>query len=119
MNVVSGDWTVSKDLTLPAGSFVVSTAQPHGSLAALLLEPKSVDGLVSWNYLDKLITTEGARYDRFMTRDSASNARVVFPVWKFSKFGVIPASKLTPVKRLAHDETLPKPITSSRTKTAP
>lgn len=113
MNVVSGDWTTSKDLTIPTGSFVVSTAQPHGSLAALLLEPKSVDGLVSWNYLDKLITTEGARYDRFMTSDSVSKARVVFPMWKFHEFGVIPASKLTPVEKLAHDETLPAPIEST------
>lgn len=110
MNAVSGGWVASKDLTLPAGSFVVSTSQPHGSLAALLLEPKSVDGLVSWNYLDKLITTEGARYDRFMTNDSVSKARVVFPMWKFGEFGVIPTSVLTPVEKIAHDETLPDPI---------
>ena len=113
MNVISGDWTASKDITLPAGSFVVSTAQPHGSLAALLLEPKSVDGLVSWNFLDKLITTEGARYDRFMTLDSVTRARVVFPMLKLSKFDVIPASVLKPVERLSHDETLPDPVEST------
>lgn len=110
MNVVSGDWVTSQDLTIPAGSYVVSTAQPHGSLAALLLEPKSVDGLVSWNFLDKLITTEGARVDRFKSVDSVSGSTVVFPMWKFSNFESIPADKLEQVEKLAHDETLPDPI---------
>ncbi len=112
MNVISGDWVASSDLTIPVGSFVVSTSQIHGSLAALLLEPESVDGLVSWNYLDKLITTEGARYDRFLTIDSVSSARVVFPMWKLGEFNVIPASSLIPVNKLAYDETLPDPIES-------
>jgi hypothetical protein len=36
----------------PAGSFIVRTAQPLGTLAVYLLEPESDDGLTTWNYLD-------------------------------------------------------------------
>ena len=34
--------------TVPAGSFVVRTAQPLGSLAVVLLEPMCEDGLATW-----------------------------------------------------------------------
>ncbi|MFO0979295.1 MAG: M14 family metallopeptidase [Planctomycetaceae bacterium] len=37
---------------LAEGSYVVSTAQPLGRLAIWLLEPESVDGLVTWNFFD-------------------------------------------------------------------
>ena len=36
----------------PAGSFIVSTAQPLGTLVVYLLEPESEDGLVTWNVFD-------------------------------------------------------------------
>ena len=36
----------------PAGSFVVRTAQPLGTLAVYLLEPESDDGLTTWNFFD-------------------------------------------------------------------
>ncbi len=35
-----------------AGSFLVKTAQPLGTLAVYLLEPESDDGLTTWNFLD-------------------------------------------------------------------
>ncbi len=38
--------------TFPAGSFIVSTAQPLGTLVVYLLEPESEDGFVTWNYFD-------------------------------------------------------------------
>ncbi len=38
--------------TFPAGSFIVSTAQPLGTLVVYLLEPESEDGLVTWNAFD-------------------------------------------------------------------
>jgi dipeptidyl-peptidase 4 len=48
---VAGHWlreiTPTKAATLPAGSYLVSTAQPLGLLAALLLEPLSADGLAA------------------------------------------------------------------------
>ena len=37
---------------LPAGMIVVPTAQPLGSLVVYLLEPRSEDGLATWNYFD-------------------------------------------------------------------
>jgi dipeptidyl aminopeptidase/acylaminoacyl peptidase len=40
---------------VPAGSILVRTAQPLGSLAAYLLEPESADGLATWNFLDTLL----------------------------------------------------------------
>jgi dipeptidyl aminopeptidase/acylaminoacyl peptidase len=35
-----------------AGTIVVRTAQPLGSLVAFLLEPQSADGLTNWNFFD-------------------------------------------------------------------
>ena len=40
---------------IPAGTWVVPTAQPLGTLAAYLLEPRSDDGLATWNFLDDQI----------------------------------------------------------------
>ncbi len=37
---------------VPAGTLVVKTAQPLGHLAVGLLEPRSEDGLATWNFLD-------------------------------------------------------------------
>jgi hypothetical protein len=37
---------------LPAGTIVIRTAQPLGTLAAYLLEPRSEDGLATWNFFD-------------------------------------------------------------------
>ncbi|HLN28096.1 MAG TPA: M14 family metallopeptidase [Gemmataceae bacterium] len=44
-----------------AGTVVVRTAQPLGSLAIYLLEPESEDGLCTWNFLDGSIA-EGKDY---------------------------------------------------------
>jgi dipeptidyl-peptidase-4 len=38
--------------TFPDGSVMVPTAQPLGTLAVYLLEPRSADGLVRWNFFD-------------------------------------------------------------------
>jgi hypothetical protein len=38
---------------VPAGTLLVRTAQPLGSLAAYLLEPQSADGLATWNFFDE------------------------------------------------------------------
>ena len=37
---------------VPAGTFMVRTAQPLGTLAVYLLEPRSEDGLATWNFFD-------------------------------------------------------------------
>ena len=40
---------------IPAGTVVVRTAQPLGSLAVYLLEARSDDGLATWNFFDDAI----------------------------------------------------------------
>jgi len=46
---------------VPAGTLAISTAHPLGSLAVVLLEPESEDGLATWNFLDQHVS-EGADY---------------------------------------------------------
>ena len=46
---------------LPAGSFLVSTAQPRGPLIVYLLEPESDDGFAVWSLFDSHIE-KGGRY---------------------------------------------------------
>lgn len=48
---VFGAWE-ARDVTLPAGSLVIPAGQPLGRLAFTLLEPRSDDGLVTWNLFD-------------------------------------------------------------------
>lgn len=42
---------------VPAGTLVIRTAQPLGSLAAYLLEPLAEDGLTAWNHFDDGLAT--------------------------------------------------------------
>jgi dipeptidyl-peptidase-4 len=42
-------------VALKAGTLIVRTGQPRGLLAALLLEPRSEDGLLAWNAFDALL----------------------------------------------------------------
>src|SRR5262249_61287011 len=37
---------------IPAGTYLVRTAQPLGDLIVYLLEPQSEDGLTTWNFFD-------------------------------------------------------------------
>ena len=55
---LEGRWT-NAVRDLPAGSFVVSTAQPQGVVAFYLLEPESDDGLVTWNVFDAALAPGG------------------------------------------------------------
>lgn len=45
--------------TLPANSFIVSTAQPRGALIVYLLEPESDDGFTTWNFFDSRLKKGG------------------------------------------------------------
>jgi hypothetical protein len=47
-----GRWATDPARALPAGTYVVPTAQSLGVLAARLLEPESDDGLATWNLFD-------------------------------------------------------------------
>jgi hypothetical protein len=46
---------------IPAGTIVVKTSQPLGTLASFLLEPKADDGLATWNYFDERLA-EGKEF---------------------------------------------------------
>ncbi len=52
-----------------AGSFIVSLAQPLGTLAVYLLEPQSQDGLAAWNFFDEAIS-EGSDFPVMRVRSS-------------------------------------------------
>lgn len=52
----------STEVSLPAGTAIVPLDQPLGRLAFLLLEPRSDDGLLNWNFLDDAIEGTGAPY---------------------------------------------------------
>jgi hypothetical protein len=56
---VLGAWESVTD-TIPAGTVVVWTDQPLGRLAFIMLEPRSDDGLLDWNFFDEALA--GARY---------------------------------------------------------
>jgi len=56
---VAGRWT-SERRELPAGSYLVPTSQPLGSIIIYLLEPLSDDGLVTWNFYDNAFHSGGA-----------------------------------------------------------
>jgi hypothetical protein len=49
--MLEGRWEAERRL-LPAGTVVVPLDQPLARLAFLLLEPRSDDGLVTWNFFD-------------------------------------------------------------------
>lgn len=56
-NTIKGKY-VSENVNFPAGTIVVRTAQPLGSLVAYLLEPQSNDGLTYWNFFDKYLVPQ-------------------------------------------------------------
>ena len=46
------------DMVIPRGWYLVSTTQPLGRLVFSLLEPRSGDGLTTWNVLDRALEGE-------------------------------------------------------------
>ena len=74
-----------------AGTILVRTGQPLGSLAAFLLEPQSLDGLATWNFFDAVLK-EGQDY----------------PVLRLPAPVPLTSGRVRP---LAEDRVLNKPIT--------
>jgi hypothetical protein len=64
---VTGKWS-SVERTVPAGTYRVSINQPLGRLAFYLIEPRSNDGLMTWNFLDDAIK-DGKVYPILRTRN--------------------------------------------------
>ncbi len=56
-NTASGTFT-QKEKTFAAGTYIIYTAQPLGSLVAALLEPQSDDGMLKWNYFDRYLAPQ-------------------------------------------------------------
>ena len=96
--LVSGEWEAGdKEIVIPAGTYVISTAQSRGSLAALMCEPAAVDGGVAWNFFDDYFDAkEGtfrANYTNTVTAEAGSeNERteeVSIPILKIPEFATI------------------------------
>lgn len=47
-----GDWGATEEVSLPAGTWVVTTRQPLGRVVTQLLEPRSEDSLSTWNVFE-------------------------------------------------------------------
>ncbi|MEJ2185838.1 MAG: M14 family metallopeptidase [Gemmatimonadota bacterium] len=69
------------DVTLPAGSYYVSTAQPLGRLVFELLEPEGY-GLPRWNFFDRRLGSEAGG---FGGTPYGSSARRTFPLWRVDR----------------------------------
>jgi dipeptidyl-peptidase 4 len=75
---------------IAAGSFIVRTDQPLGTLAGLFLEPQSEDGMNTWNFFDAKLK-EGTE----------------FPVLRLA---TIPPLLTTAARPLAEDRVMDRPI---------
>lgn len=62
---LNGKWK-SRDLTFPAGTFLVRLNQPLARLAFYLLDPRSDDGLFNWNFFDAEMESNIAPVRRIM-----------------------------------------------------
>jgi hypothetical protein len=80
LKTITGSW-MDEEITLPAGTYVVSTAQTSAPLVGVLLEPESVDGLGLWNVFDKRLGAD----------------RNYFPVMKTMSYSAISDNMLEPV----------------------
>ena len=61
---LTGKWVAAQH-TLPAGTMTVRMDQPLARLAFYLLEPRSDDGLVDWNFLDSALGPDAKVYPIF------------------------------------------------------
>lgn len=93
--LVKGEWlTGDKEIVIPAGTWVISTAQRFGSFAALMCEPACVDGGVAWNFFDEYFDAkEGTFRANFSNTVIAAEGseeeetkEVSIPILKIPKF---------------------------------
>lgn len=56
-NTVEGKF-VSRTSDFPVGTFVIRTGQPLANVAAYLLEPRSNDGMLFWNFFDRYLVPQ-------------------------------------------------------------
>lgn len=81
LNTLKGEFrTESREF--PAGTFLVTTAQPLGRLVAYLLEPESDDGLFVWNFFDRYLVPEwGRRFEAFPVVKLMKQVPLAKEVW--------------------------------------
>jgi len=77
---VEGAWSADQ-VTMPAGSYYVSTAQPLGRLVFELLEPRGY-GLARWNVFDRLLGTEEGALSGLVY---GSRPRHAFSLWRVDR----------------------------------
>lgn len=96
--LVTGEWAKGdKSIVIPAGTYVISTAQRFGSFAALMCEPAAVDGGVAWNYFDDYFDSKDgtfrANFSNTVTAEAGSeNERteeISVPILKIPAFDTI------------------------------
>lgn len=96
--LVTGEWADGdKSIVIPAGTYVISTAQRFGSFAALMCEPAAVDGGVAWNYFDNYFDSKDgtfrANYSNTVTAEAGSEKErteeISVPILKIPKFDTI------------------------------
>jgi hypothetical protein len=94
-NRFAGSWEkAATPQTFPAGTYIVSTAQSRGSLAALLLEPASVDGAVTWNFFDARLATDDPKTVRskypntIPGTDGLPSLTLGIPIFKVAAYSV-------------------------------
>ena len=59
---LEGDWERETETLLPAGTLLVHARARLGRVAAQLLEPRSEDSLVTWNFLDQVLGETGEAF---------------------------------------------------------
>ena len=64
---VTGKWVATKR-ELPEGTLEVPMTQPLARLAFYLIEPRSDDGLVTWNFVDDQLAGDGKVYSILRSR---------------------------------------------------
>lgn len=76
--VVDGAWGAAATDSAPVGSFLVTTDQRLGMLAAFLLEPASEDGYTTWNLFDRSMRARGNHPVRRLDRVPAVPRTMVY-----------------------------------------
>lgn len=73
--LVTGEWKKGDgDIVIPAGTYVISTAQRFGSFAALMCEPAAVDGGVAWNFFDNYLDAKEGTFRANYSNDVTAAA---------------------------------------------
>jgi len=100
--LITGEWEEGdKDIVIPAGTYVISTAQRFGSFAALMCEPAAVDGGVAWNFFDNYFDAKEGTFRANYSNDVVAAAgsenereeQVSIPIIKIPDFATL-ADKL-------------------------